>query len=317
MRYRRLGRTGLAVSVVGVGTWQLSGEWGRRFTQPEVDRLLGRAHELGVTLVDTAECYGDHLAEALIGQAIREQRDDWVVATKFGHQFHPEALRQGGESPGQLRTDHWSPAQVIAQLEASLRALGTDHVDLYQLHSGPDEVFNRHDLWEALNQQVARGKVRHLGVSLGGSDVDQARRATEVGASVIQVGYNRLDRTAEQGVLPACLDQDWGVIVREPLANGYLGGSYRPGGWVTASDDWRSGHDPGEFQRNLELVEELRRTEVPQGVAMAAWAIGWCLQHPAVSGVVVGCKSVEQLEGNAAAADLALVGGDHPRATSS
>ena len=107
MKVRRLGRTGLKfeVSVIGVGTWQLGGEWGRRFTQPEVDRLLGRARELGVNLVDTAECYGDHLAEALIGGAIHQQRDDWVVATKFGHRFHPEAVQQGNGSPARLRTN--------------------------------------------------------------------------------------------------------------------------------------------------------------------------------------------------------------------
>jgi aryl-alcohol dehydrogenase-like predicted oxidoreductase len=91
MKYRRLGRTGLRVSVVGIGTWQLGGEWGRRFTQPEVDQLLGRARDLGVNLVDTAECYGDHQAEARIGQAIQRHRDDWVVATKLGHHFHPDA----------------------------------------------------------------------------------------------------------------------------------------------------------------------------------------------------------------------------------
>jgi myo-inositol catabolism protein IolS len=314
MKYRRLGRTELVVSVVGVGTWQLSGEWGRRFTQPEVDRLLGSAHALGVNLVDTAECYGDHLAEELIGGAIHHHRNDWVVATKFGHRFHPDALKQGGGFPTQLRSGHWSPAEVVAQLEASLRALRTDHVNLYQMHSGADEVFDRHDLWEALHQQVAQGKIRHLGVSLGGDDVDQARRVDQVGADVVQVGYNRLDRSAEQGVLPACLEQDLGVIVREPLANGYLSGSYRPGGWVTAADDWRSGHDPAEVQRKLELVEELRRTEVPEGMPMAQWAIAWCLRHPAVSCMVAGSKSVQQLEANAAAADLELVRDDHPRA---
>jgi aryl-alcohol dehydrogenase-like predicted oxidoreductase len=122
MKYRRLGSTGLVVSVVGVGTWQLSGEWGRRFTQPEVDRLLGRAHELGVNLIDTAECYGDHLAEALIGGAIHRHQEDWVVATKFGHRFHPEAVQQGSGSPARLRTNHWTPTEVVAQLEASLRA---------------------------------------------------------------------------------------------------------------------------------------------------------------------------------------------------
>jgi myo-inositol catabolism protein IolS len=315
VRYRRLGRTGLRVSVIGVGTWQLGGEWGRRFTQQQVDGLLGRAREVGVNLVDTAECYGDHLAETLIGAAIRQHRDDWVVATKFGHRFHPEALQRGGGSPDLLRTDHWTPTEVVAQLEASLRALATDHVDLYQMHSGPEEAFDQDELWEVLARQVARGTVRHLGASLGGDDVDQARRATEVGASVVQVGYNRLDRTAQQGVLPACLDQDLGVVAREPLANGYLSGKYRPGAWVTASDDWRSGHDPAEARRTLELVEEIRRTEVPEGVAMAPWAIGWCLQHPAVSCVVAGCKSVEQLESNAGAADLDLVKGDHPQAT--
>jgi myo-inositol catabolism protein IolS len=314
MKYRQLGSTGLRVSVIGVGTWQLGGEWGQRFTQQEVDELLGRARELGANLLDTAECYGDHLAEALIGTAIHHHRADWVVATKFGHRCHPEAMQQDGRSPVQLRTDHWTPTEVVGQLEASLRALSTDYVDLYQMHSGSQEVFSRHDLWEALSQQVAMGKVRHLGVSLSGGDVDQARRAAEVGASVVQVGYNRLDQTAEQGVLPAGLDQHLGVIVREPLANGYLSGKYRPGGWVTASNDWRSGHDPVEAQRKLELVEDIRRTEVPAGVAMAPWAIAWCLQHPAVSCVVVGCKSVQQLESNVAAADLDLVRDDHPQA---
>jgi myo-inositol catabolism protein IolS len=120
---------------------------GRRFTQPEVDRLLGRARELGVNLVDTAECYGDHLAEALIGGAIHQQRDDWVVATKFGHRFHPEAVQQPSGSPARLRTNHWTPTEVVAQLEASLRALSTDHLDIYQMHSGSDEVVQNDWNW--------------------------------------------------------------------------------------------------------------------------------------------------------------------------
>jgi myo-inositol catabolism protein IolS len=316
VKYRRLGRTGLRISVIGVGTWQLSGEWGRRFTQHEVDELLGRARELGVNLVDTAECYGDHLAEALVGQAIHLQRDEWVVATKFGHQFHPEAMQHDRWSPVAVRSDHWTPTEVIAQLEASLRALRSDYVDIYQFHSGPDEAFDQDGLWEVLNQQVAKGTVRQLGVSLGSNaNVYQARRAADVGASVVQVSYNRLDRTAEQGVLPVCLDQGLGVLAREPLANGYLSGKYQPGSQITASDDWRSGHDPAEVQRKLELVDRIRRTEVPEGAAMAPWALAWCLQHPAVSCVVAGCKSVEQLESNATATDLDLVRNDHPQAT--
>lgn len=110
------------------------------------------------------------------------------------------------------------------------------------------------------------------------------------------------------------MDQDLGVVAREPLANGYLSGKYRPGTRITASDDWRSGHDPAEVERKLELVEEIRRTEVPDGAAMAPWALAWCLQHPTVACVVAGCKSVEQVESNARAADLDLVRDDHPRA---
>jgi aryl-alcohol dehydrogenase-like predicted oxidoreductase len=314
MKYRRLGGTGLAVSAVGIGTWQLSGEWGRGFTQPEVDRLLGRAGDLGVNLVDSAECYGDHLAEALIGAAIRQRRDKWVIATKFGHQFHPQAMRQDRWSPGSVRSDHWTPEEVIGQLEASLRALGTDHVDLYQAHSGADAVIDHDGLWETLHQQVARGTVRHLGLSVSGDDLHQARRAGQIGVGVVQVGYNRLDQTAEQDLFRSCLDQELGVMAREPLANGYLSGKYRPGRGITAGGDWRSGGDPAVAQRKLELVEEIGRTEVPEGMAMAQWAIGWCLQHPAVSCVVAGCKSVEQVESNAGAADLDLVRDDHPQA---
>jgi Aldo/keto reductase family len=132
-------------------------------------------------------------------------------------------------------------------------------------------VFDRHDLWEVLNQQIAEGKVRHLGVSLGGTDVDHALRATDVGVSVVQVGYNRLDRTAEQACFRAVLTRTW-VMAREPLANGYLSGKYRPGAWVTASNDWRSGNDPPQARRKPELVDEIRRTEVPEGLAMAPWA---------------------------------------------
>jgi myo-inositol catabolism protein IolS len=313
MKYRRLGNTGLRVSVIGAGTWQLGGEWGQTFTQREVDQVLGRARELGVNLIDSAECYGDHLAEELIGAAIRHQRDDWVIATKFGHQFHPEAMGQDRWSPGSVRSDHWTPQEVIGQLELSLRALGTDHVDLYQAHSAPDEVIDD-DLWEALHRQVARGTVRHLGLSLSGGDLDQARRAGQLGVGVIQVGYNRLDRTAEEGLFQVCLDQGLGVMVREPLANGYLSGKYRPGAGITGARDWRSAGDPVEVQRRLELVEDIKRTEVPKGMAMAQWAIAWCLQPPAVSCVVAGARSVQQVQSNAAAADLDLIREDHPQA---
>jgi myo-inositol catabolism protein IolS len=306
VKYRRLGKTGLRVSVVGIGTWQFGGEWGKRFTQGEVDRLLRRAGELGINLIDSAECYGDHLSESLIGQAIEGDRERWIIATKFGHKFHGNFER----------TDHWSPREVVQQLEASLRALRTDYVDLYQFHSGGDEAFDQEELWETLNEQVKKGKVRYLGISISSRDENlyQTEGATDVGGSVIQLVYNRLDRRPEQRVLPACREQDLGVLARVPLASGFLSGKYKPGAKFTNRDDVRSLQSREEVQKNLELVQEIQKTEVPEGVEMAPWALAWCLQHAAVTCVIPGCKTVEQVESNASAADLDMVRDDHPQA---
>jgi myo-inositol catabolism protein IolS len=306
MKYRRLGKTELKVSVVGVGTWQFGGEWGQAFTPQEVKRLLGRARELGINLIDTAECYGDHLSESLIGQAIEQEREAWIIATKFGHKF-----------PGNFeRIDQWSPQEVLQQLEASLKALRTETIDLYQFHSGNDKVFAQDELWTMLNRQIQAGKIRHLGISLSSriDHVYQTERAAQVGASVIQVVYNRLDRTPEQQVLPLCLEQDLGVLARVPLASGFLSGKYRPGAAFTQPDDIRSRQDQAEVQTRLRLVQEIQQNEVPAGVAMAPWALAWCLQHPAITCVIPGCKTIEQVEVNASAADLEMVRADHPQA---
>jgi aryl-alcohol dehydrogenase-like predicted oxidoreductase len=306
MKYRRLGRTGLRVSVVGVGTWQFCGEWGKQFTQPEADRILGRAKELGINLIDTAECYGDHTSESLVGRAIRHFREDWIVATKFGHKFLGHLERE----------DQWSADQVRKQLEESLQSLHTEVIDLYQFHSGHDDSFDNDVLWTMLDKQVEAGKIRYLGISVS-SGIDpshQVARATAVGASTIQVVYNRLDRQPEEEVFPACLDQDLGVLARIPLASGFLSGKYIPGTQFTNEHDLRSGWDPARVQGRLEQVQRIQRDEVPPGVPMAPWALAWCLQHPAVTCVIPGCKSVEQVESNAHAAELELVSVEHPRA---
>src|SRR5512133_1004295 len=157
MQYRILGSTGLKVSVIGLGTWQFGGEWARTYTQSEADQILDEAAESGINLLDTAECYGDHTSERLIGDYLkRHHRSKWIVATKFGHHFR-----------GFLTRDQmWSPKDVRDQLEASLRALNVDTIDLYQFHSGTDDQFLRQDLWSMLAEQKRAGKIRHLGVSI-------------------------------------------------------------------------------------------------------------------------------------------------------
>lgn len=305
MKYRRLGSTDLEISVVGVGAWQFGGEWGKDFTAGEVERLLTRAQELGINLIDTAECYGDHLSESLVGQAIEDNRDSWILATKFGHRFYEKFER----------TDDFSPQGVIDQLDASLEALRTDYVDLYQFHSGPDAAFDNPDLWAALNEQVRAGKIRYLGISIGDNDnLHQTAQASKVGASAIQVVYNRLDRTPEERVFSSCREQNLGVLARVPLASGFLSGKYEPGTEFTDENDVRSRHDRRDVQEKLREVQRIREDEVPEGVDMAPWALAWCLQHPAVTCVIPGCKTVAQVQSNASAAELNLVTDDHPQA---
>ena len=296
MKFRTLGKTGLKVSVVGVGTWQFGGEWGMAFSQELVDSILNRANELGINLIDTAECYGDHLSETMIGSFLRgRERQQWVIASKFGHKFHANFER----------SDAWDPASVTRSVEDSLRALQTDYVDLLQFHSGRDEVFDNQEMWSALHALVQSGKVRHLGLSISPNDnIYQTSRAGQVGVETIQVIYNRLDREPEGDVLPSCRAQNLGVLARVPLASGLLSGKYRPGDTFENPDDIRSKRDPAYNEERLRQVAEIQAREVPAGTPMAAWALAWCLQNPAVTSVIPGCKSPAQVEANAACADL-------------
>lgn len=303
MKYRRLGKTEMKVSVIGVGTWQFGGEWGKAYTSEEAAQILDQAKEAGINLIDTAECYGDHTSEQLIGNYLKGQnREDWVIATKFGHKFH-----QNFE-----RSERWSPDEVVRQLEASLRALQTDYVDLYQFHSGPNDVFDNDELWDILDKQVQAGKIRHLGISIGmNTNIHQTAQATSRNAKAIQVVYNRLDRQPENEVFPSCIEQDLGVLARVPLASGYLTGKYKPG--VSFGDnDVRHRHDQQQRDAKLLEVEAIRQNEVPAGMDMSQWALAWCLKHDAVTCVIPGCKSPEQVINNAAAAEYANE--DHPQA---
>ena len=295
MRYRNLGGSGLRVSVIGLGTWQFGGEWGRAFSQAEVDAILDQGAALGINLIDTAECYGDHLAEGLVGDYLaRRDRSRWIVATKFGHHFNKFMDR----------TDAFSPAEARRQLEASLRALRAEKIDLYQFHSGPDAAFLNEELWTALAQEKRAGKIGHLGVSImqKGSET-QAREARRLGVEALQVFYNRLDRRAEQMYFPAARRDGLGVLARVPLASGLLSGKYRAG-VAFQPDDIRATFDREKMGKDLAEIEKIRVAEVPAGIAMSQWAIAWCLKDAVVSAAIPGCKDAGQVAANAAAAEL-------------
>ncbi len=294
MKYRTLGSTGLNVSTVGVGTWQFGGEWGIDFEQGRVDAILDAAHDEGINLIDTAECYGDHLSESLIGDYLaRRNRSDWIVATKFGHRFLAFLERDTALAVSEVRQ----------QLEDSLRALKTDVIDLYQFHSGTDEAFDNDDLWGMLNQQKQSGKILHLGISIASKGGPyQAERAKEVGAEVLQVVYNRLTRHGEDDFFPTARSDNLGILARVPLASGFLTGKYKPGDSFP-DHDVRATLDADKLREMLRGAEIVRQQEVPDGVSMAQWALAWCLQNETVTSVIPGCKSAEQVRANAHAAD--------------
>ena len=286
----------MRTSVIGLGTWQFGGEWGVNFSQSEADAILDAAAACGINLIDTAECYGpEHISERLIGDYLsRRDRSQWLVATKFGHHFNSFMNR----------TDDFSVEGARAQLEASLRALRVETIDLYQYHSGPDGQFQNEKLWTMLAEQKRAGKIRHLGVSIlqKGSEL-QARVAAKVGAETLQVYYNRLDRRPEQIYFPHARRDNLGIIGRVPLASGLLTGKYKPGA-TFAANDVRSNFDAEKMKRDLAEVERLQKEEAPAGVTMANWAMSWCLQDPLVSSVICGCKNPGQVRANAGAAAL-------------
>jgi myo-inositol catabolism protein IolS len=305
MKYRQIGKTGLKVSVVGLGTWQFGGEWGKDFTRKEVDEILQTAKDSGINFIDTAECYGDHLSEKFIGESVKANRSHWVIATKFGHYYR-----------GLMQRDRdYSAHGTIVQLEASLKALRTDYIDLYQFHSGPDDALTNDDLWTALEKQVQAGKIRHLGISIGKTfdHEKQLKQASKLPIETVQLEYNRLSREPEEKALPLCEQNHYGVLARVPLASGYLSGKYDPG-TAFAANDVRTRHNQEDVKRKLEEVEKIKKAEVPEGIDMSQWALAWCLRHAAVTTVIPGCKNPQQVITNAKAADIEdLINPHHPQ----
>lgn len=288
----------MKTSIVGIGTWQFGGEWGKEFSQNEVTDILAAARDEGINLIDTAECYGFHHSEELIGSAIQGQRDKWIVATKFGHKFHGDFDRS---------TD-FSPRGVQSQLHASLKALRTDYVDLYQFHSGPMEQLKNDGLWQMLALEKKKGTIRHLGISIRRDapepeQLAQVERAIAIGVETIQIVFNRLDHQPEERVLPRCKDLHLGVLARVPLASGFLSGKYDENATFPESDV-RS-RDAAATKRQIRDAIRIKSEEVPEGVNMAQWALAWCLKHQEVSTVIPGAKNVEQVRSNAGAIDLA------------
>jgi aryl-alcohol dehydrogenase-like predicted oxidoreductase len=312
MEHRQLGRSGLRVSVLCLGTMGFGGG-GKFASVGEVDvagatRQIDLCLDAGVTFVDTADVYSAGASEEIVGKAIGGRRDRLVLATK--------ARFPMGEGPNDAGL---SRRHLISACEASLRRLGTDYIDLYQVHEW-DGLTPLEETLEALDALVRSGKVRYVGCSnysgwqmskaLGISDRLGYQRFVSQ-----QVYYSLQARDVEYEIVPGCLDQGLGILVWSPLAGGLLSGKYRrdrePPAGSRHLSDWDE--PPVRDQEGLyDIVEALVEIGEEHGVSAAQVALAWLLGRPGVTSVIVGARTEEQLADNLASAELRL--GDAERA---
>jgi aryl-alcohol dehydrogenase-like predicted oxidoreductase len=287
--HRRLGSSGLKVSSVGLGT----NNFGRRLDEAASVKVVHAALDAGITLIDTADVYGAGESERHLGSALLGRRDQAIVATKFAAPMGEGPNDRGG-----------SRAHVISALEASLRRLQTDYVDLYQMHF-PDSATPLEETLAALDDAVRAGKVRYLGSSnFSGwqiADADWMARTNGWNRFVsAQNGYSLLSRGVQREVIPACLRFGQGMIPYSPLAGGMLTGKYRRGEpgpeGARLSGDSQAARVLSD--RNFEIVDALAAYAAERGISLLHVAIGGLAAQPAVASVIAGASSPEQILAN-------------------
>ena len=298
-----LGRSGLEVSRIAFGTWQLGGDWGG-FDEREASDAIRHAHEVGINFFDTAQAYGFGGSERLLGGALRDplrsERDRLVISTKGGLRMDEEA--------GLVRDS--SADWIRRGVEASLGTLGIERIDLYQIH-WPDPDTPLAETAAALKQLVDEGKIAHVGVS--NFDAAQMEEFSEtLPVETLQPPYHLFRRDVEDEILPYCTANDIGVLVYGPLAHGLLTGAIDEGTKFGA-DDWRSKSEifQGEtLRRNLEVVARLDELARRRGCRLSQLAIAWTLANRAVDVAIVGTRSAAHIEEAVAAADIELTDGE-------
>jgi aryl-alcohol dehydrogenase-like predicted oxidoreductase len=294
------------VSEVGLGLWAVAGsDWGPGDDRASLEAIEA-ALDAGVTFFDTADKYGDGHSEELLGQAMAGRRDRFVVATKIGWIGYDDSTRT---------TQYDTVDKLIAGVEGSLRRLGTDRVEAIQCHI--DHLEPNTDVFiEGFRKLEEQEKVGAWGVST--SDLSLLERFnTEGDCDLLQIDYSILNRTAEAEILPYCLENGIGVIVRGPLAMGMLADKYSPA-QTFPEDDFRRAwiEDPAQnaqFRKDLEVVGGLR-TVVPDDQTMAQFALRFVRSHPAVSTVIPGARDRAQSVANASAGELPLLSPDEREA---
>jgi aryl-alcohol dehydrogenase-like predicted oxidoreductase len=306
MDFRQLGRSGLRVSAISLGTMTFGGAGGfakvGHLDAGGARRVLGRCVDAGVNLVDTADIYSDGASEEIVGEIVKGHREELLLATKCRFSTEPGANGAGS-----------SRHHIVRSLEASLRRLGTDYVDLYQLH-GWDGQTPLEETMSTLDSLVRAGKVRYIGASnysawhlmkaLGVADERSLQRFASH-----QIYWSLIGRDAEVELVPSALDQGLGILVWSPLAGGLLTGKYRrderPASGARHLTDWNEPPIYDEAKVH-DVVDVLVKVAAGRGVPPAQVALAWLLARPGVSSVIVGARSEEQISQTLPSADLVL-----------
>jgi aryl-alcohol dehydrogenase-like predicted oxidoreductase len=302
MRTRSFGTSDLRCSEIGFGTWALGSTWWGEVTGGEGLNLLRRALELGITFFDTGNVYGSGANEEIVAAALRDvPREDIQISTKFGYVVD-ERRREHAQGE---RPQDWSRAHVRASLEASLSRLGTDHVDLYQLHNPRMEAIADDELYEELDDLQREGKLRHYGVALGpaiGWREEGLRAIDSRGITSLQTVYNVLEQEPGRAFLAAADRRGVGVMARVPTSSGLLEDKYTPE-TTFPKGDHRS-HRPREWLvEGLQKVERLRFLAEEHEMTMAQVALKFILAHDAIACVLPTITDGGELEEWAAASD--------------
>ena len=299
MECRPFGQTGLQVSAVGYGCWEIGGGYGE-IEEADFVRAVGRALDLGINCFDTAEGYGLGASEQAVGRALGNRRDEAIIVTKFGMNYR--------DMPN-LRDS--SRARVLASIDKSLKSLGTDYVDVYLVH-WPDRLTAFEETMTALDDIVREGKVRFVGLSNFTLEEIEACMAVRR-VDVVQYGWNMFDRRMQKDILPYCAKHGVGFMAYGSLAFGLLTGTFTED-HDFGSADWRARQGnmgaikmfaalfgPEKFKDNVRAVEEVKVIAARYDKSLPQLALRWAISHPAVSTALVGCRTVAEVEDNVGA----------------
>jgi aryl-alcohol dehydrogenase-like predicted oxidoreductase len=296
MEYRRLGKSELNVSVVGIGTWPIGGSFWGKSDDAEAVAAIEKAIDSGVNLIDTAPVYGNGHSERLVARAIKGRRHQVIIATKCGLHFK-------GATP----INDLKPASIRQELEASLRRLGTDVIDLYQCH-WPDPSTPIEETIGEMAKMKTEGKIRAIGVSNFDAALTQKAQSVAQIASN-QVPYSLLNREIENELVPFCLEKDIGILAYGPIGGGILSGKYKEKPKFRKNDArtfFYNYYEEPLWSKAQALLKELEKIAKRHGRPIAQLAINWVCHQPGISSALVGARNPEQAEANAAAGDWQL-----------